>query len=227
MLWIRFVKYFCQFCVFLPVKPSYLPKCGFNTSYKAGKVLFDHSFMFNLYLECFGTSIVSATIEKPIRQNLTSRDSRLDESATAVIVLQRGSLLFKYRPDWILKAISLFPTTDRLNGTYLNGTVSQRLPRITSHWNVSHQVNSLKLFWTNSNSQANRQWIILVSSTVALRIFRSQQTALISSLANCILSVWPTGLTSLSKLFISSLLESTKWLKTNLKQELDCNVKLP
>ena len=58
--------------------------------------------------------------ETPTHRISVTRDSRLDESATAVIVLQRGSLLFKYRPDWILKAISLFPTTDRLNGTYLS-----------------------------------------------------------------------------------------------------------
>ena len=45
--------------------------------------------------------------ETPTHRISVTPDSRLDESATAVIVLQRGSLLFKYRPDWILKVTSL------------------------------------------------------------------------------------------------------------------------
>ena len=53
------------------------------------------------------------------------------------------------------------------HGTYLNWTESQRLPRITSLCNVSHQVNSLKVFsLPTRNSQANLQWIVLVSSTI-------------------------------------------------------------
>ena len=43
--------------------------------------------------------------ETPTHRISVTPDSRLDESATAVIVLQRGSLLFKYRPEWILKVI--------------------------------------------------------------------------------------------------------------------------
>ena len=92
------------------------------------------------------------------------RHSRLDESATAVIVLQRGFFsLPEYRPDWILKVTSLFSST---NGTFLNRTKSQRLPRITALCNVSHQLNSLKVFSLRSRTLKNLQWIVLVSSTI-------------------------------------------------------------
>ena len=165
-------------------------------------------FTFNQYLEWFGTSILTVLAGTPNHRFSADRHSRLDESATAVTVLQRGFLLSpNIAPDWILKVTSLFSS---INGTNLNWTESGRLPRIVVLCYGSHQLNSLKVFSLRSRT-LKRIYSGLFSSLLRLipRIFLSQQTALISSLANCILSVWPTGLTSLSELLISFQPEST------------------
>ena len=126
------------------------------------------------------------------------------------------SSLPEYRLDWILKATLLFPTTDRLNGTYLNWTESQRLPRIIFLQRFFSQSD----FSTNSNSQVHLQWLFSSLQRFSLCIL-SHRTALISRDRLVYL------LTSLIELLISSQPESAQWLKTNRKQELDCNVKPP
>ena len=182
--------------------------------------------MFNFYLECFGTSIVSATVEKPIRQNLTTRDSRLDESATAVIVLQRGSLLSpNIASNGFSKWSSLFFRFSTLKEFELS--ITQPLS-----WNVSHlnwiskatkDYFSLQRFFsqcdfsTNSNSQVHLQWLFSSLQRFSLWIL-SHRTALNS------LDLLVYLLTSLNEL-LTSQPESTQWLKTNLIQGLDCNVK--
>ena len=65
--------------------------------------------------------------ETPTHRISVTPDSRLDESATAVIVLQRGSLLLKYRPEWILKVIVSLHSFLYSQGTLSHPTFMERI----------------------------------------------------------------------------------------------------
>ena len=166
--------------------------------------------IWNVYLDC-----ACRNSEPPIFGGSTFKAWRVDYSRHSFTTW--FSSLPEYRSDWILKLTSLFSS---INGTFLNWTESQRLPTIVVLCYGSHQLNSLKVFSLRSRT-LKRIYSGLFSSLLRLipRIFLSQQTALISR------DLLVYLLTSLIELLISSQPESTQWLKTKLKQELDYNAK--